>query len=110
MRASLRTLTTAVIACAGLGGAYALGASGGGSGSPVTPESSFVPTSPVAAVNTSLSGPLTSAADCDEAAGATRVKRLRDALGNQLVSELLVKTIARRGYVLSVGKDTIRML
>ncbi|MBD1206128.1 MAG: response regulator transcription factor, partial [Rhodobacteraceae bacterium] len=36
-------------------------------------------------------------ADCDEAAGATRVKRLRDALGNQLVSELLVKTIARRG-------------
>lgn len=50
------------------------------------------------------------AADCDEAAGATRIKRLRDALGNQLVSELLVKTIARRGYVLSVGKDTIRML
>lgn len=49
-------------------------------------------------------------ADCDEAAGATRVKRLRDALGNQLVSELLVKTIARRGYVLSVGKDVIRMV
>jgi DNA-binding winged helix-turn-helix (wHTH) protein len=50
------------------------------------------------------------AADCDEAAGATRVKRLRDALGNQLVSELLVKTIARRGYVLSVGKEAIRMV
>ena len=49
-------------------------------------------------------------ADCDEAAGATRVKRLRDALGNQLVSELLVKTIARRGYVLAVGKDTIRRI
>ena len=49
-------------------------------------------------------------ADCDEAAGATRVKRLRDALGNQLVSELLVKTIARRGYVLAVGKETIRMI
>lgn len=48
--------------------------------------------------------------DCDEAAGATRIKRLRDALGNQLVSELLVKTIARRGYVLAVGKDTIRMI
>ena len=27
-------------------------------------------------------------ADCDEAAGATRIKRLRDTLGNQLVSEL----------------------
>ncbi len=51
-----------------------------------------------------------SEADCDEAAGATRVKRLRDALGNQLVSELLVKTIARRGYVLAVGKDKIRMV
>ncbi|MFV0492083.1 MAG: transcriptional regulator [Pseudorhodobacter sp.] len=50
------------------------------------------------------------AADCEEAAGATRVKRLRDALGNQLVSELLVKTIARRGYVLTVGKDVIRVI
>jgi len=49
------------------------------------------------------------AADCDEAAGATRIKRLRDTLGNQLVSELLVKTIARRGYILAVGKDLIRM-
>lgn len=50
------------------------------------------------------------AVDCDEAAGATRIKRLRDALGNQLVSELLVKTIARKGYVLAVGKDLIRMI
>lgn len=50
------------------------------------------------------------AVDCEEAAGATRVKRLRDALGNQLVSELLVKTIARRGYMLTVGKDVIRMI
>ncbi len=49
-------------------------------------------------------------ADCDEAAGATRIKRLRDALGNQMVSELLVKTVARRGYMLSVGKDAIRMI
>lgn len=49
-------------------------------------------------------------ADCDEAAGATRIKRLRDTLGNQLVSELLVKTVARRGYVLAVGKDVIKML
>ncbi len=48
--------------------------------------------------------------DCDEAAGATRIKRLRDTLGNQLVSELLVKTVARRGYVLAVGKDVIKMI
>lgn len=48
-------------------------------------------------------------ADCDEAAGATRIKRLRDTLGNQLVSELLVKNIARRGYMLAVDKDVIKM-
>jgi len=47
--------------------------------------------------------------DCEEAAGATRIKRLRDALGNQLVTELLVKNIARRGYVLAVDKGTIRV-
>ena len=50
-----------------------------------------------------------SAADCDEAAGATRIKRLRDTLGNQLVSELLVKNIAKRGYVLAIDKSVIRM-
>ncbi|HGG05543.1 MAG TPA: response regulator transcription factor, partial [Aliiroseovarius sp.] len=50
------------------------------------------------------------AADCDEAAGATRIKRLRDALGNQMISELLVKTITRRGYMLSIDKDVIRMI
>ncbi|MCG6904862.1 MAG: helix-turn-helix domain-containing protein [Rhodobacter sp.] len=51
-----------------------------------------------------------SAADCDEASGATRIKRLRDALGNQMVSELLIKNIARKGYMLSIDKDVIRML
>jgi DNA-binding response OmpR family regulator len=51
-----------------------------------------------------------SAADCDEAAGATRIKRLRDSLGNQMVSELLVKNIARKGYMLAIDKDVIRVL
>ena len=50
------------------------------------------------------------ASDCDEAAGATRIKRLRDALGNQMMSELLVRTVARRGYMLSIDKDVIRMI
>lgn len=50
------------------------------------------------------------AADCDEAAGATRIKRLRDTLGNQMVSELLVKNIARRGYMLAIQKDVIQMI
>lgn len=49
-------------------------------------------------------------ADCDEAAGATRIKRLRDALGNQMVSELLVKNISRKGYMLAVEKSIIRMI
>lgn len=48
--------------------------------------------------------------DCDEAAGATRIKRLRDGLGNQIVSELLVKNIARRGYVLAIDKGVIEMV
>lgn len=50
------------------------------------------------------------AADCDEAAGATRIKRLRDTLGNQMVSELLVKNIARKGYMLSCPRDVIKMV
>lgn len=49
-------------------------------------------------------------ADCDEAAGATRIKRLRDTLGNQMMSELLVKNIARKGYVLAIDKDVIKMV
>ncbi len=50
------------------------------------------------------------ASDCDEAAGATRIKRLRDALGNQMVSELLVKNIAKKGYMLAIEKDVIQMI
>jgi DNA-binding winged helix-turn-helix (wHTH) protein len=48
--------------------------------------------------------------DCDEASGATRIKRLRDSLGNQIVSELLIRNIARQGYTLAVDKDAIRMI
>ncbi|KNG94535.1 histidine kinase [Pseudaestuariivita atlantica] len=49
-------------------------------------------------------------ADCEEAAGATRVKRLRDTLGNQMISELLVKNITRKGYMLAIDKTVIRMV
>jgi DNA-binding winged helix-turn-helix (wHTH) protein len=48
--------------------------------------------------------------ECEEAAGATRIKRLRDSLGNQMVSALLVRNIARKGYVLAINKDVIRMI
>ncbi|EAR50489.1 hypothetical protein OG2516_09600 [Oceanicola granulosus HTCC2516] len=50
------------------------------------------------------------ASDCEEAAGATRIKRLRDSLGNQMISELLVKNIARQGYMLAIDKSVIRMV
>lgn len=48
--------------------------------------------------------------NCEEAAGATRIKRLRDSLGNQIVSNLLVKNISRKGYMLSIDKDVIRVV
>ncbi len=48
--------------------------------------------------------------DCDEAAGATRIKRLRDALGNQIVTHLLIRNITRQGYVLALDPKVIRML
>jgi DNA-binding winged helix-turn-helix (wHTH) protein len=51
-----------------------------------------------------------SAADCDEAAGATRIKRLRDALGNQLVGELLIRTVPKRGYMLNVDPRALRVI
>ena len=50
------------------------------------------------------------AIDCDEAAGATRIKRLRDSLGNQIVSEVLVRNVARQGYTLAIDKNVIRMV
>lgn len=48
--------------------------------------------------------------DCDEAAGATRIKRLRDALGNQIVTHLLIRNITRQGYVLALDPKVIRMV
>ena len=51
-----------------------------------------------------------SSEECEEAAGATRIKRLRDTLGNQMISELLVKNIARRGYMLAIDKDVIKVM
>lgn len=47
--------------------------------------------------------------DCEEASGATRIKRLRDSLGNQIVAELLIKTVARQGYVLDIDRNAIRV-
>lgn len=50
------------------------------------------------------------ASECEEASGATRIKRLRDALGNQMVAELLIKTVARQGYVLAIDQNAIEVL
>lgn len=59
------------------------------------------------ALEAAISGRHTS--DCEEAAGATRIKRLRDHLGNQLVSQLLIKHVAREGYMLTISPDVIRI-
>ena len=48
--------------------------------------------------------------DVDEASGATRIKRLRDHLGNQMMSQLLIKNISRKGYMLAIEKDVIKMI
>ncbi|MGY6549335.1 MAG: winged helix-turn-helix domain-containing protein [Roseinatronobacter sp.] len=60
-----------------------------------------------AAIEAVISGRAES--DCDEAAGATRIKRLRDSLGNQLISEVLVKNIARQGYMLAIDSKVISL-
>ena len=48
--------------------------------------------------------------DCDEAAGATRIKRLRDSLGNQIISQTLVRNFSKKGYMLSLDKDVIKII
>ena len=48
--------------------------------------------------------------DCEEASGATRIKRLRDALGNQMVAELLIRTVSRQGYVLAIDQNAIKVV
>lgn len=46
---------------------------------------------------------------CEEAAGAVRIKRLRDQLGNQLVSELLLRHVSGRGYTLDVPAARVEL-
>lgn len=60
-----------------------------------------------AAIEAVISGK--SEADCDEAAGAMRIKRLRDTLGNQLISEVLVQNITRQGYRLAIDRKVIAL-
>ena len=49
------------------------------------------------------------ALECDEGSGVTRIKRLRDALGGQMVAALLVRTVAKKGYALAVEPEAIRL-
>ena len=47
--------------------------------------------------------------ECDEASGVMRIKRLRDNLGNQLVSDLLVRHIPVKGYLLDVDTEALTL-
>ena len=48
--------------------------------------------------------------DCDEAVGVMRIKRLRDSLGNQIISELLIRNVTGKGYMLSIDKTVIDII
>ncbi len=48
-------------------------------------------------------------AECEEAAGVVRIKRLRDALGNQIISELMLRNIPGKGYLLDIPQDKINL-
>ena len=46
----------------------------------------------------------------DEAVGVMRIKRLRDSLGNQIISELLIRNVTGKGYMLSIDKTVIDII
>lgn len=48
--------------------------------------------------------------EAEEAAGATRIKRLRDSMGNQIVTALLIRNLTRQGYVLDLDPRVIKMV
>lgn len=45
--------------------------------------------------------------DCEEVVGVMCIKCLCDFLGNQMISEFLVKNIVKKGYMLVIEKDVI---
>lgn len=46
-------------------------------------------------------------ADCEDAAGAMRIKRLRDNLGNQIIANHLLRHLPSKGYQLALNKNSI---
>lgn len=47
--------------------------------------------------------------DCDDNAGAMRIKRLRDNLGGQLISSKLIKHVPSKGYQIICPKNNIKL-
>jgi len=56
-------------------------------------------------VETLVSGK--NAANCEDAAGVMRIKRLRDNIGNQIVAQHLIQNIPGKGYQIKVSKNNI---
>ena len=56
-------------------------------------------------VETLVSGK--NAANCEDAAGVMRIKRLRDNIGNQIVAQHLIQNIPGKGYQIKVAKNNI---
>ena len=47
--------------------------------------------------------------DCDDNAGAMRIKRLRDNLGGQIIASKFIKHVPAKGYQVTSSKDNIKL-
>ena len=47
--------------------------------------------------------------DCDDNAGAMRIKRLRDSLGGQIIASKFIKHVPSKGYQITSSKNDIRL-
>jgi DNA-binding winged helix-turn-helix (wHTH) protein len=47
--------------------------------------------------------------DCDDNAGAMRIKRLRDNLGGQIIASKFIKHVPSKGYQVTSSKDNIKL-
>jgi hypothetical protein len=47
--------------------------------------------------------------DCDDNAGAMRIKRLRDNLGGQIIASKFIRHVPSKGYQITSSKNNIKL-
>jgi DNA-binding response OmpR family regulator len=47
--------------------------------------------------------------DCDDKAGAMRIKRLRDNLGGQIIASKFIRHVPSKGYQITSSKNNIKL-